>query len=239
MAELPPDEVKPGAPEWVVTFGDMMSLLLTFFVLLLSFSSTEAAKFKVIAGYMREAFGVQRQDNYSGVPMGTTILSTDTRTQDTSSEELELIRAIRRELDKAKASSSTTVEKTDRGVAVRVSGEVLFLAGRAEIRPEAHAALDGIAAVAVERSGVLEVEGHSDDQPISTPRYPSNWELSSARAGSTARYLIQQGLPASRIKAVGYSDTRPIVPNDSAENRGRNRRVEFLFVRDQGRPDNG
>ena len=78
----------------------------------------------------------------------------------------------------------------------------------------------------------VEVEGHTDDLPISSARYPSNWELSTARAGAAARYLIDHGVPAARIRAVGYAETRPLVPNDSRENRGKNRRVEFLFARD-------
>ena len=232
MAQLPEDDVKPGAPEWVVTFGDMMSLLLTFFVLLLSFSSMEASKFKIIAGYMREAFGVQTSENYSGVPMGTTILSTDVRTNDDPAEELQLVRAIRRELDKAGVTKQATVEVTERGVAVRLKGEVLFAAGRAELKQDSTVLLGGIAEIAAERPGVVEVEGHTDDVPISTTRYPSNWELSGARAGRAARFLIQQGVPAARVKAVGYADTRPLAPNDSSESRARNRRVEFLFVRD-------
>ena len=93
--ELPEDEIKPGAPEWVVTFGDMMSLLLTFFVMLLSFSTMEASKFKIVAGYMREAFGLQYDANYVGIPMGTTILSTDAREHARVSDELDLLQKVR------------------------------------------------------------------------------------------------------------------------------------------------
>jgi chemotaxis protein MotB len=236
--QLPEDEVKPGAPEWVVTFGDMMSLLLTFFVLLLSFSTMEAQKFKMISGYMRQAFGLQTKESYTGIPMGTTILSTDARTTTNPAQELQLIQAIRRQLEEAGMTRHASVHMTERGVSVQLNGEVMFASGRSDLKPEVHEVLDGIARIATDRSGIVEIEGHTDDVPIASSRYPSNWELSSARAGSTARYLIQQGVPGSRVKAVGYADTRPVVPNTSAEGRSKNRRVEFVFVRhgDNGGP---
>lgn len=228
----PEEEVKAGAPEWVVTFGDMMSLLLTFFVLLLSFSTMEAQKFKVIAGFMREAFGVRSEQTYSGVPMGTTILSTETRETAEPKDELDLVQKIRVEMEKAKITRKGSVEVTERGVAVRLDGELLFDSGRAELKSEGTGILDGIAGLAALRSEQFEVEGHTDDVPIKTSRYPSNWELATARAGAAARYLIDKGIPPTRIRAVGYADTRPIVANDSPENRAQNRRVEFLFVRE-------
>lgn len=229
--QLPPDEIKPGAPEWVVTFGDMMSLLLTFFVLLLSFSSMEASKFKQIAGYMREAFGLQAEMNYSGVPMGTTIMSTDARRQRESAEELNLVQSIRREMERAGVTKGSSVRVTEQGVSVAIEGEMLFSAGSADLNPGVLPLLNSIAEIAATRTERLDIEGHTDDLPISNAKFPSNWELSSARAGTAARHMISQNLPASRVRAVGYADTKPIVPNTSAENRAMNRRVEFLFLR--------
>jgi len=229
--EPPADEVKPGAPEWVVTFGDMMSLLLTFFVLLLSFSSMEASKFKQIAGYMREAFGLQAEMNYSGVPMGTTIISTDARRQRESEDQINLVQSIRNEMERAGVTKRSSVNMTERGVALRLEGELVFASGSADLNPEAIPLLNQIAQITLERAERLDIEGHSDDRSISSSRFPSNWELSSARAGATARYMITQGVPQSRVRAVGYADTNPILPNDTAENRAINRRVEFLFVR--------
>jgi chemotaxis protein MotB len=226
------DEAPKGAPEWVVTFGDMMSLLLTFFVLLLSFSTMEAQQFKMVAGYMREAFGLQTQESYTGVPMGTTILSTDARQSTRADDEMDLVKAIRKEMERAGMTEHASVQVTERGVAVRLEGEVLFDSGRSKLKNDALQLVDQIAAMAAASEGEIEVEGHTDDIPISSTVYPSNWELSSARAGAAARYLIAQGVPAGRIRAVGFADTRPVAPNDSAANRAKNRRVEFLFVRE-------
>ena len=91
--------------------------------------------------------------------------------------------------------------------------------------------LNHVTDIAVERTEHLDIEGHTDDLPISNAKFPSNWELSSARAGTAARYLIGRDFPPSRVRAVGYADTKPVAPNDSAENRARNRRVEFVFLR--------
>jgi chemotaxis protein MotB len=230
--KMPEDEVKAGAPDWVVTFGDMMSLLLTFFVLLLSFSSMEPTKFKMIAGYMREAFGVQSQLNYSGIPMGTTLLSTDARDTTEAADQMNLIVQIRKEIEESGMAPRSGVEVTERGVAVRLEGEAIFESGETGLKPEALSLVDGLADLAAQRAGTIEIEGHSDNVPISSSRYPSNWELSSARAASAARYMISRGVPPSRIRAVGYADTRPLAPNDTPENRAQNRRVEFLFVRE-------
>lgn len=230
----PQDEVKPGAPEWVVTFGDMMSLLLTFFVLLLSFSSVEAEKFKVVAGYMRQAFGLQTERSYTGVPMGTTVLSTDARQSTRPSDQMDLVQKLRRELEQAAMTGRGSVRVTERGVSFRLEGELLFDSGRTELKEEAWPILSRIADLAARRPEQVEVEGHTDDLPIASARYPSNWELSTARAGAATRYMIDHGVPASRIRAVGYAETRPLVPNSSSENRAKNRRVEFLFALDPG-----
>jgi chemotaxis protein MotB len=229
--KLPEEDAKPGAPEWVTTFGDMMSLLLVFFVLLLSFSTMEMEKFKVVAGFMREAFGLQSELTYTGVPMGTTILSTDARSTTTTDDEVNLAKEVREAMKSAGLGGRGAVRVTERGVAIRMDGEVLFESGRAELKPEARALLDRIAEIAASQPGVVEVEGHTDDLPIRNERFPSNWELSSARAGAAARHLVSRGVSPDRIKAVGYADTRPVAPNTGPESRAGNRRVEFIFVR--------
>ncbi len=231
MLDLDPGQPKRGAPEWVVTFGDMMSLLLVFFVLLLSFSTMEIQKFKVVAGFMREAFGLKTRLNYSGIPMGTTILNTDARDTTTPQIELDLMQQVQEALRQAGLERRASVQVTHKGVSIRLEGEVLFESGEATIQPRAGEILDRIAAIARTQPGSVEIEGHTDDVPIANTRFPSNWELSGARAAAAARYLIERGVPAERIRAIGFADTRPVVPNDTPENRAKNRRVEFVFVR--------
>jgi chemotaxis protein MotB len=227
------DEAPKGAPEWIVTFADLMSLLLTFFVLLLSFSSIEIEKFKTLSGSIRSAFGLRSELDISDTPMGVQVLpkpapSYDDTPNDTPNHML-MVR-LRRVLEDSELEDRGTVEVKEDGVALRLSGDAVFETGKAELKPAAYALLDELVTVASTSAGRIEVEGHTDDVPIATALYPSNWELSGARAGTAVRYLVSRGVPPLRIRAIGFADTRPLVPNDSAANRAKNRRVEFLFL---------
>jgi chemotaxis protein MotB len=226
----PEEEVKPGAPEWVVTFGDMMSLLLCFFILILSFSTIEVEKFKALAGMMREAFNLGSLHTDARIDMAVMPIAEDPIPKSTPSDDFIKLQMAREALEKAKLGSKGHVRITDRGVTIRVDGDAAFGSGSTALTPAARSLLDHVAEIVVKQPGTIEVEGHTDDVPMSGGRYSSNWELSSARAGTAARHLTQQGVPPSRIKAIGYADTRPLVPNTSPENRARNRRVEILIT---------
>ena len=121
----------------------------------------------------------------------------------------------------------------ERGVIVSVKGQMLYEGGSDELQTEAFIFLDEIAKLAREFPYHMSIEGHSDDIPIATDRFPSNWHLSSARAIAALRYMVDAGgIDRGRLSASGYADTRPVVPNDSPENRAQNRRVEFVYLRD-------
>jgi chemotaxis protein MotB len=223
------DAPKKGAPAWVVTFGDMMSLLLCFFVLLLSFSTMEMEKFKLVAGFVREAFGVQRKHHYTEIPSGQLMVAAGA-SEHSNWEKVTLFEKIKVLIDDAELESIVQVEIKGDGVRIRVEGGALFTSGTAAVQQEMTPFLESVARLARNGEDQLVVEGHTDDRPIHSQRYPSNWELSSARAGSVVRWLIEEGgVPPRRIQAVGYADTRPLAPNDSPEGRSRNRRVEILF----------
>jgi chemotaxis protein MotB len=225
------DEAKAGAPEWVVTFGDMMSLLLCFFILILSFSTIEVEKFKSLAGMLREAFNLGTLENSAKLDMTEMpITDDDPMPRTTPSDDFIKLQLAREALEKAKLGSKGHVRITDRGVAIRVDGDAAFRSGSIDLTEEVRRLLDEVAVIVSSQPGTIEVEGHTDDIPIASSRFPSNWELSSARAGTAARYLAEKGVPTSRIKAIGYADTRPLVPNSSPENRVRNRRVEILIT---------
>ncbi len=228
--EPPEDEVKEGAPEWVVTFGDMMSLLLTFFILLLSFSQIQIDKFKAVAGYMKKALHVDTIPIAQQVEMGTTPIFDESSSTPGMSQSMITLEKVREAIEESGMKTGGTVEITDRGVALKLDGDMVFASGKARLKKEVFDLLDKVAAIANQQGGDIEIEGHTDDVAISTDRFPSNWELSSARAGAAARYLTRKGVPPLRIKAIGYADTRPLVPNDSPENRARNRRIEVLFL---------
>jgi chemotaxis protein MotB len=126
-------------------------------------------------------------------------------------------------------SDAVDVIESPRGVVLRAKDRVLFATAEADLNPAGLAVLDTVEALALGFDGRLAIEGHSDDRPIQSARFPSNWELSSARAGAVLRYLLDSGLDPSLAYVAGYAHTRPIADNDSAEGRAQNRRVEFVF----------
>lgn len=226
-------EPRPGAPEWAVTFADLMCLLMTFFVLLLSFSSLEVRKFESAAESMRNAFA-PRLDILGlseASPVGAKPIPMPGQAEVWNRLDQNIVVALRQAIEKSGMTGGANVEVTQRGVALRVHGDALFESGSTGLSEDSLGLLAELARLAPNAPGEIEVEGHTDDVPIASVRFLSNWELSAARAGSAVRYLTTHGLPAARLKAIGYADTRPLVPNTSAANRAMNRRVEFVFVR--------
>ena len=117
-----------------------------------------------------------------------------------------------------------------RGVIVRINGQVLYQQGDSSLKPASDAILARIAALVRGTRHRVMIEGHTDDIPIQTARYPSNWELSTARAIAAMRFLVDHNVDAERVGVAGYADQRPVAPNDGPENRATNRRVEFVFI---------
>lgn len=122
------------------------------------------------------------------------------------------------------------VQRVKGGVELRISDRILFEPGSASLKTAAHAVLDRLVGVLAPGVQPITVEGHTDDVPISSGRFPSNWELSSARASAVVRYLVDQGVPARRLRAVGYADTSPVATNATDEGRAKNRRVALLLT---------
>jgi chemotaxis protein MotB len=229
------DEPHGNGAAWMATFADMMTLLLTFFVLLISFANMDVIKFQMMLGSVKDAMGV-RNEHPGVLPTLATVpvpLS-DRESTDRIAlmEELAMVNELRRQIRDAGLDELVEAELGQRGVIVRVTGHVLYDLGSAELKEEGLPLLDSIASIANKFETNLLVEGHTDDLPISTPIFPSNWELSTARAISAMRYLAGANLlPAERLGVAGYAEMRPVVPNDTVEHRSQNRRVEFVFIR--------
>lgn len=217
----------PSAPFWMLTYGDVMTLLLTFFVLLLSFSSIQEAKFKQAMGALQAALGVLKSEesvlDHPPSERQTTQLTVVDEIEDQMAEVIEIIQD-------AGLGDDIDVVPTEQGYALRISSPVLFDLASAEIKPVGRETLGRLADYLKESPYALRVEGHTDNLPIHTERYPSNWELSTARAVNVLRYFTEkEGVPSHRISAVGFGEFHPILPNDSPEHRSRNRRVEIVF----------
>ena len=251
-----PEEQDEGAPAWVMTFADLMSLLMCFFVLLLSFSEMEATKFKQMAGSMRMAFGVQRQMEAPDTPMGTSIIAQNfspgkpeptplEEVRQTTSEEKPELLAQEEQQKKIEADASeleeVLKEEIDAGlieietamdqIIIRIQEKGSFPSGSAELNEAFLPIIGKITNKLVEMPGRVVVAGHTDDIPISTFRFRSNWELSAARAASVLHELIKPGgIEPSRSEVKGLADTFPLALNDSRENRAKNRRVEIVIL---------
>lgn len=124
---------------------------------------------------------------------------------------------------------SIDVIKRKNGVSFRISNDVLFNSGEAILEPKGYGELQKVVPFLLESDYRITVTGHTDNVPISTDRFPSNWELSSARAGSVVRYFESQGVSSARLVATGHAETRPLAENDTIEGRAKNRRVELIL----------
>ncbi len=222
------EEHEEGAPAWIVQFGDMMSLLLVFFILLLSFSEIDAVKYRALSDSFREAFGKTDQvENLFKDPQATAeLIAEDSGTHNDAI--LDELRSIIPQTYPGALPNSDNGQ----GYLVRIPGRLLFDTGKDELKPAMKPKLEQMAELLKRRTEViLRVDGHTDDVPISTERFKSNWELSAARALAVVHFMIDEcGVSPDRISGAAFGESRPIAPNVSPDNRELNRRVEFRFV---------
>jgi chemotaxis protein MotB len=237
-----------GAPPWMATFGDMMSLLLCFFVLLLSFANMDIIKFRDMMGSMKDAFGVQVQEPGDFEEASGSIIDLEETPETTPVEpnsppvpsssnrkmDLELLEKINHFIGERRLAGVVEAVPGEKGVTIRIKGTLLFEAASDKLRTRALPILDEIGKLASLFPHELAVQGHTDDVPIHTIRFPSNWELSTARAVAGVRYLIDEGhVQAERISASGFAHTRPLTSEKTPEAKAQNRRIEFIFYHDQ------
>lgn len=239
------DEPPHSAPGWVVTFADLMSLLLGFFVLLLSASSTQVAKFEAVSGSLKQALGMRSELSLSDQAERNALIAglrSQMAEQNTASP-AQLVQELQELLTELGGRGRGIATLTSEGMVLNISGDLMFASGEATLSPEATQVLDRIGDYALQTGRPLDVIGHTDNVPISTALYPSNWELSAARAGSAVRYLAERRVDARRMRAIGRASTQPVESNSTPEGRSLNRRVEFVFNLKQepaeGSPDGG
>lgn len=268
------DEKNDG---WLVTWGDLMSLLLCFFVLILSMAEIDIIRYKQLADSMSNAFGVQRELELESVPKGTSVVSTEFRpgipdetvvdvvqqeTRDqtrnslrignpnspesvekdvrdevlTYDEVMALIKEtqldaemLRRLLKTEIKEGQIDVESTARTILIRIRERGSFASGSALLNSSFVGVIDKIASALTQIEGRIAVEGHTDNVPINTFAYPSNWDLSAARSVAVVRRMLDIApLEPKRVTASGFADTRPQAINSTFEGRARNRRVEIV-----------
>jgi len=243
-----------GSPAWIVTFADLATLLLTFFILLLSFAEMDVEKYRAMANSMAVAFGSNQVlgNAVGGSPL--TLIESDTvslpEPMETATDEpefideraegdaptkipagvIDLASRMIEELEPEVASEALSVNYDESRVVIRFSEEATFRSGEAAIKPGMVPIIERVVEVLSGCTGDVLVAGYTDDRPIASGRYRSNWDLSAARAVSVVHELVlNRQVPAERVVAAGRAETNPLAPNDSPENRAKNRRVEIAI----------
>lgn len=256
---------KKGLPSYMATFADLMALMMTFFVLLLSFAEIDAVKFRRAVESMEATFGVQREKRARDTPEGELVVAQQfdpgepepsplepespqsaptsaqikkiTMDQETAAQAQreqvqEEVEAFRSALDDEIEAGLIDVENQLNRIVIRIEEQGAFSSGDARLNPAFRPILAKVHDVLLDTDGLIAVAGHTDDRPINTPRYRSNWELSTARATSVVHALLSMEMLApQRFVLEGYADTKPLMPNTSEKNRAQNRRVELLILK--------
>ena len=258
---------KENGERWLLTYSDLITLLMIFFVVLYSMSKVDAQKFQAVAESLNKALGgsTPAKMEMATSPTGPSLFQTGTPSSKTTvpgkgtdsnntantnpatsaanknsgqgnaDAEKMSIDAIKAKLDKFAADNGiqttlvTSIE--ERGLVVSIQETLLFESGSAGITDRARAILEKVSTVLAAAPNQIKVEGHTDNLPINTPQYPSNWELSVIRATNVVQILQHDGITPNRLSATGYGEYRPIASNDTDAGRSQNRRIDLIILR--------
>ncbi|NLZ93495.1 MAG: OmpA family protein [Firmicutes bacterium] len=220
---------KNSSPEWMLTYSDMVTLLLAFFILMYAYSIVDVQRFQAALSSIQVSLGggegVLDKSPFLSDPEGVT--------PNAPSQREEIIRtyeAVRQYLEMQGLEGYISPRLEERGVILEIENSILFDPGRADIKAEAKKILQKVTGIIKSVPNQIIVEGHTDNVPMNTQRYPSNWELSVDRAVRVVRYFIEeQHLRPERFLATGYSEYHPVSSNDTASGRAKNRRVNIVI----------
>ncbi len=223
-------EEEGGVDSWLTSYGDLMTLLLTFFILIVSFSNTELIKFRQAMGALQGATG-----SLTDAP-GSSIISKNVPRPDLSAQVNvsnalnDLLDEVEKEYVTETKNDNISVEKVQDGVIIRMGNNLLFESGSSQLKWEAYNLLEKIGKLILTYNYYVVIEGHTDNIPIQTAQFPTNWDLSTSRALNVLKFFTNNiGVKPSTIIAIGRGEYKPIAPNDNPENRSKNRRVEIYL----------
>lgn len=228
---------KENHERWLITYADLITLLLIFFVVLYTLSKIDANKYQAIASSLAKTMGGSQSIMESGgpsmVPGAGESKELDTLMENIEQQNMEKIkRQIQEYVDQNGLAGKVTVSIEERGVVVSFQDVVLFPLGVAELNPSSREIVDKVGAILKQTPNYIRVEGHTDNLPIRTSKFPSNWELSLSRSASVVHRLIHfSQISPDRLSATGYGEYRPRMANDSDANRQQNRRVDIVVLR--------
>lgn len=232
MARKKKVAAKENAERWLLTYADLITLLMVFFVLLFAMSTIDKKKFQELAGSLNRAFNVnvlQGQQPVSLAPSSAGSSAISVLEQQNYQHVSQIVQQIEQQNDISQQQVTTQITKD--GIAVTVSGSLLFYNGTDEIKPDGLTLLQKLGVYLVTLPNPIRVEGHTDDIPEQSALYPTNWELSAARAVAVVRFFTDTSqLQPSRLSAVGYGQYQPIVPNDTRAHQEENRRAVIVIL---------
>ncbi len=241
------EEDSENQDRWLITYSDLITLLMIFFVIMYAMSKVDVAKFMTLTQSLAAAL-----HNEQKIPLkdlgstGLVVPANPTNQGDKTQHPIPPTSATKTQNDKAldnlfnqvksyiathNLNGNVTIVNQQRGVQITLRDVVLFNTGQATVLPQAQKLLQGLVPFFQSLNNPIVIEGYTDNVPINTPQFPSNWELSSARAINVVRFLVSQGISPPRLSGVGYGQYHPVVPNTSAANRAINRRINIVILR--------
>lgn len=229
---------------WLISYADFITLLFALFVVLYAISKVDEAKYKEFGTSLNFAFGAISMGKPASAPaaapsqeallLKALVEKRNARLAEQQRKQNEALQAMVGNLKQVMAplvkNDMVNITQTPRGVVLDINASALFEPGEATLQRGAVRTLNAVAKELEPGAEAIEIEGHTDDIPIFTPQFPSNWELSAARASSVVRLFIDQGVAAERLRAVGLAAYHPVASNDTAEGRSKNRRVSVIIV---------
>jgi chemotaxis protein MotB len=226
------EEEEGGSERWLLTYADLITLLLGLFVILYAMSIEDKAKYDGFKEALAQMFGGRSvlTGEKSVMKMPSTSRSSQAPGKTRKRTHSKLMSDLNSLLAKEINTQKVALKETPEGVSINLLELLLFDTGKADIKPQAYETLNKIATYIIEMPNQIRVEGHTDNVPISTPQFPSNWHLSIARAMNTGYYILQQGLVPQRLSIAGYGEYKPVAENDTPEHRTENRRVEIVIL---------
>jgi len=225
-------ECPTGAPAWMVTYSDLVTLLLTFFVLLLSMASMDPVRFTEASSSLKDAFGMHKEPAH--VEFAIPVLPSPPISQYAPIQQQvtqKVYEKIKSQIDSLRLSNNVgVVQNDDESIILRINDSVLFEQGESRVAAQSYSILRTVGDIIRPLPMDIRIEGHTDDQRVSESKF-GNWDLSVARAVSVLRFFTQSELlPLDRMSAIGYGKEKPVAPNRDEESRAKNRRVDFFLT---------
>ena len=248
MARRKREEEHDNHERWLVSYADFITLLFAFFVVMYALSTVNEGKYRILSDSMVAAF----RNIHVNTPAPVAVVlppplpalqrpavQLQSRPAETGKQDVvrqkqrDAMRSVAKDILEVMAplieQGKVRVIETSRGVTIEINDSVLFAPGQAQLQPTVSRALRAIGEVLAPTDFPVTIEGHTDNVPIRTSQFPSNWELSAVRATTVLRLFADAGVGGDRLTAIGYADTRPVESNLLADGRARNRRVSILI----------